>query len=128
MLGMNDSTQIPAASHNSETTDRKNTMGMAQKRTSTCVNDQPRRADPAADNRLMSELLGLGVQTITVDPGGQNASGPHRGLTTQFQPRWGDWGDSHQCFSPPFPYAHPVPKVACRSDKIEQEALSAFCK
>lgn len=89
MLGMKDSTQIPAASHNSETTDRKNTMGMAQKRTSTCVNDQPRRADPAADNRLMSELLGLGLQAITIDPGGQNASGPHRGLTTQFQPRWG---------------------------------------
>lgn len=83
MLGMKDPTQIPATSHNSETTDRKNTMGMAQKRTSTCVNDQPRRADPAADNRLMSELLGLGLQTITIDPGGQNTSGPHRGLTSR---------------------------------------------
>ncbi len=89
MLEMNEPTKALAAPHRSETTDRKNTMGMAQKRTSTCVNDQPRRADPAADNRLMSELLGLGLRAITVDPGGQNASATHRGLTSLFQPRGG---------------------------------------
>jgi len=94
----------PPAAHRSETTDRKNTMGMAQKRTSTCVNAQPRRADPAAENRLMSELLGLGLGNHTAD----------------FQPQGWDWSDSPHGSSPLNLHAYAVPKFARRSDKLDE--------
>lgn len=50
--------------HTSETIDRKSTIGMAQKRTSTCVNTDPRRAiSPARYDGFIGRLLLVVGQT-----------------------------------------------------------------